>query len=400
MASRLPNDAVRLLLRNAADHGVDSRPFVQELADALRSHGQFDVAGLVLRAATGAARVFLWCAPAGATDLWDVPLESSPTLRGWESGRIHQLADGDPLGRALRSAGLRTVIMAPLGSGWVSAGLLCVAARDGSPLHLDTALLEHAALVVRAILEALQGPAALAVPRSLEQVDYFATMGRLAGGLVHEVNNPATFITLAAGQLDKTLSRASNADELQPSIALVRDIVESTRQMRAVVSDFHVLSTVARHAVSGSLDLTRMLRAGIALTTVAYRTQTRVDVDIGDLPACPASFASVVPVVMNLLINSIQSIPEGKDGACTIECKVTGAEDRIDICIRDTGSGIGPDDLPRVFDPFFSTRGSAGLGLTLARDAVLRLGGEMHLESALGEGTAIEISLPVPQEGT
>jgi signal transduction histidine kinase len=169
--------------------------------------------------------------------------------------------------------------------------------------------------------------------------------------------------------------------------------------MRAVVSDFHVISTVARHAVSGSVDLTRMLRASLTLTTVAYRTQARVEADIGDLPACPASFVSLVPVVVNLLINAIQSIPSTRGASCTIRCKASGTEDRIDVSIQDTGCGIEPGELERVFEPFYTTGGaqSAGLGLTLARQAVLRLGGELRLHSTPGEGTRVELSVPVPQ---
>jgi signal transduction histidine kinase len=404
MASRLPNDAIRSLLHIAADHGVGTKPFVQALVGALAAQGTLDAAGLILFGEPGSAHLHLLAAPdCAALELWAVPIEvsrSSQSLAVLAASRVDPLSDRDPVGHALTGAGLGCALLAPLGSPWAPVGLLCAAAREGSSLRLDAELLDHAASVVGSIVAMFQAPTALAAPRSLEQLDYFATMGRLAGGLVHEVNNPAAFIALAAGQLDKSLSKASNADELQPSIGLARDIVESTRQMRAVVSDFHILSTVARHAVAGSVDLTRMMRACVTLTTVAYRTQARVQADIGDMPACPASFASLVPVVVNLLINAMQAIPAGKGASCTIQCKASGTEDRIDISVHDNGSGIEPEDLPHVFDPFFTTRGeqASGLGLTLARDTVHRLGGELQLHTTLGEGTTVEVSIPVPQE--
>jgi signal transduction histidine kinase len=232
----------------------------------------------------------------------------------------------------------------------------------------------------------------------LEQLDYFATMGRLAGGLVHEVNNPATFIALAAGQIEKSLAQCPGEQELQPIAALVHDISDSSRQMRSVVSDFHLLSAVARHATSGSLDFGRFARACATLTTVTYRTKARLDVQMQDLPACPASFAALGPVIVNLLVNAIQAIPSEQGELHAIELKAWVSDDRLHMTVRDTGVGIAPDLLPRVFDPFFTTRlpsQGAGLGLTLAREAVWRMRGDIRIDSGVDQGTCVEIVVPL-----
>jgi two-component system, NtrC family, sensor kinase len=223
-------------------------------------------------------------------------------------------------------------------------------------------------------------------------------MGKLAGGLVHEVNNPATFIALAAGQIEKTLARTPPSQKLEEATALARDIGESMRQMKNVVSDFHLLLAVVRHAMSGSLDLARMLRACATLTQVSYHTQAKVSVDVHELPACPASFAALAAVVVSLLINAIQSVSAAGQGVSEIHLKAWARDDRLELSVSDTGCGMEPEVLAKVFDPFFTTRPAsqaAGLGLTMARETVRSLHGEIVVESRPGVGTTVSLSIPL-----
>ncbi|MBI5532577.1 MAG: HAMP domain-containing histidine kinase [Deltaproteobacteria bacterium] len=406
MGASLAQQDIRLLMRAAAAHDdFASTGLVREVATVLGRGGSFDCAGLLLQDGHRSLRFFM----VGRNPDEQAPLGWGQSISfegaGSLAARLHpgpavlmKACAGDPIGDALIAAGLGGAALAPIATRWVGAGLLCVAAREPAALQVDLDLLAQAGEVL-GLLRMLRDGARESVEfAGLEQLDYLATMGRLSGGLVHEVNNPATFIALAAGQMEKVIARSERAEELAPIASLAHEIAESTRQMRAVVSEFHVLSTVARHAVSGSVDIGKMIRACATLTTVAWRTPARIEVDVGDLPSCPASFASLAPVVVNLLLNAIQAIPAGKDESQRIQLSAVTIGERLHVTVRDTGTGIPADVLPRVFDPFFTTRPAgqaAGLGLTLARETVRRLHGEITIESAPGEGTCVKIELPI-----
>jgi signal transduction histidine kinase len=399
MGEHLALDEIRTLMRSAAEHGeLASRGFVADLVAVLARQGAFDAAGLLLAEPGGGLRAMLLARDGSGTEPlgWGAALAQPQPCR--TAVAIDSTAEEAGLGAALADAGLQAAAWAPIGPPDHVTGWVCAAAQAKQGLRVPLWCLNEAAQTL-SLLESLLSPES--GPRELaavEQLDYLAAIGRLAGGLVHEVNNPATFIALAAGQIEKSLARSEHAAAMEAPISLAREINESIGQMRAVVSDFHVVSTVARHAVSGSLDLQRMLRASATLTAISYRTHARLELDIGELPSCPASFMSLVPVVVHLLINSIQAIPAGAEGAL-IELRASADDRSLTLLVRDNGRGMDEATRMRAVEPFFSTRvqgQGAGLGLTLARDAARRLGGRLLLESEPGKGTTVRVEVPVP----
>lgn len=131
----------------------------------------------------------------------------------------------------------------------------------------------------------------------------------------------------------------------------------------------------------------------------------RIKVDPQILPAPPAFINSnqIQQVLLNLLINARQAMPSG--GQIVVRLSFDEANNMVDLMVRDTGAGIPPDKLPRIFDRFFTTKsgpdasgkGGTGLGLSFCRDVIEAHHGRIRVESSLGRGTAFTLKLPAVQ---
>ncbi len=117
------------------------------------------------------------------------------------------------------------------------------------------------------------------------------------------------------------------------------------------------------------------------------------------LPAISADASQISQVLMNLLLNAAEAMPEG--GTITVSAEKVKFADKVEICVADTGCGIAADILPHVFDPFFTTkRGKGtGLGLSITQTYVRSHRGDIRVESIPQRGTTVRITLPIRQEG-
>jgi signal transduction histidine kinase len=119
-------------------------------------------------------------------------------------------------------------------------------------------------------------------------------------------------------------------------------------------------------------------------------------------PWAPVHPAQIQQVLLNLLINARQAMPEG--GTVRVRLGLDAAGRRAELSVADTGVGIAPGDLRRIFEPFFTTKapgGGTGLGLSICQSIVAALGGEITFESAVGRGTAFRVILPpAPSPGS
>ena len=126
-----------------------------------------------------------------------------------------------------------------------------------------------------------------------------------------------------------------------------------------------------------------------------------VERDLGDVPRVLANANQIQQVLLNLLINARQAMPQG--GTLLIRLRLDPAARMVDLMVRDTGTGISQEDLPKIFDAFFTTKtgpdssgkGGTGLGLAACRTIVEAHHGRMRVESTLGRGTAFTVKLPV-----
>ncbi len=224
--------------------------------------------------------------------------------------------------------------------------------------------------------------------------DRMASVGTLAAGVAHEINNPLAFI-LANVEFALAEVRASGGDpEILRALSEARD---GGLRVREIVRDLKAFSR-ADAEEGDAVDLRRVLQSALGLAQNEIRHRAQLEVDVGDIPRVVGSEHRLGQVLLNLLINAAQAIPEGRSNENFVRASTsTTGEGRACVAISDTGTGISPDVLPRIFDPFFTTKPvgvGTGLGLSICHGIVSGLGGEIQVESTLGKGSTFRVILP------
>ena len=241
----------------------------------------------------------------------------------------------------------------------------------------------------------------------LAQTARLAAVGTLAAGVAHEINNPLTSVRANIELIGDWLRREAAA--LSP-VALVglesmlADALSGSDRIATIVSGLVTFAGEAkeRRAV---IALHVVLDRSIALSANEHRHRARLSKVYGPAPLVEVDEARICQVLVNLLIHAAHRLPEGDAGRGEIEVTAsTGSDGRAVITIRDNGPPIAQEALPHVFDPFFVTNATGpDLGLSLCRNLVLAMGGEIDVDSRPATGTTFRIRLPAstaPQERT
>jgi two-component system NtrC family sensor kinase len=223
---------------------------------------------------------------------------------------------------------------------------------------------------------------------SLFQSEKLAAIGQLAAGVAHEINNPLAAIIANSQLLQRDLPRDSEAYEAVDLIARAGD-----RAMRVVRS----LLDFARqeHYEFALIDLNESIEQALALIQHQLRSVTLVRDLAPDLPPVPASQDHLQGVWLNLLLNARDAI-NGAGGEVRIITRQ--ADEALEVIIADNGSGISPEKLSRIFEPFYTTKGpgrGTGLGLAVCHRIIKQHGGHIHVESHLKQGTKFTVTLPL-----
>ncbi len=224
-----------------------------------------------------------------------------------------------------------------------------------------------------------------------------ASIGELAAGIAHEINNPVAIMVEEAGWIQDLLSEGiDKADNFQEFKRALDQIQTQGHRCKGIT---HKLLSFARKTDSRmeTLQLNEFVNEVVDLLSQQFK-YANIDVDVQldpELPAIQASATEIQQVLMNILQNAVYAM-EKTGGRIII---LTTAEDQtISIAIRDTGPGIPPDNLARIFDPFFTTRPvgkGTGLGLSICYGIINKMGGRIDVESRLDEGTTFTIVLPL-----
>jgi signal transduction histidine kinase len=233
----------------------------------------------------------------------------------------------------------------------------------------------------------------------LVQVEKMASIGLLTAGIAHEINNPLSFLLpnfelieawLAAARQGRGTGRVPTLEDLTRVVAECRGGLD---RIARLVRQLRVFSHPGRPNL-GPVDLDPLVRSVVGL--VERETAGRAEVTVYSSRDCIArgNEDHLRQVLLNLLINSAQSISAQTGGR--IDVVVDQKDGDITIRVIDNGCGIAPENLRRVFDPFFTTKPvglGTGLGLSISRDLVKKMGGSITMESQLGRGTVVSVTL-------
>ena len=239
--------------------------------------------------------------------------------------------------------------------------------------------------------------------RQLVHADRMASLGVLAAGVAHEINNPAAFISLGVQQLARMVAQLSDTDATAAGVRrrmgeVVGELSDGIQRIVQIVGELKLFARIPESAYSTPVDVNQLISSAVTLVRAELRRRARLDLDLGDLPPLPGDHARLGQVFVNLLVNAAQAIPPGNEEQNVVQVTTRAFDGYVQVKVRDTGSGIEPRDIARIFDPFYTTKPAGegtGLGLSISYDLVRRAGGVIDVDSEVGKGTTFTVRLPV-----
>lgn len=248
----------------------------------------------------------------------------------------------------------------------------------------------------------------------LDAAQRLASVGALAAGVAHEINNPLSSVianlALAAEEIAQVSGGSFDAREL---LAELSDAQQAADRIRGIARDLKALARPKEEEELGPVDAQAIFEENLRMANNEIRHRARVVRDYQDVPCVIAVEGRLGQVILNLLLNAAQAIPDGNAEANTIRVATRlGADGAVCLEVADTGAGISEADRERLFTPFFTTKApgtGTGLGLSICDQIVRSFGGRIDVESALGQGATFRVWLqparqqslaPTPRTGT
>lgn len=233
-----------------------------------------------------------------------------------------------------------------------------------------------------------------------ENANKLASIGRLAAGVAHEINNPLSIINQKAGLVQDYIEMTGDFDYKEPMRGALEGIQNSVERCKKIT---HRLLGFARHTDvrTEELDINAVLQEVVAfLAQEATYSQIQICFNLdSDIQKIHSDRSQLQQVFLNITNNAIDAI--GSNGHITISSRKND-EESIFISIADDGAGMSPEVVRRIFDPFFTTKETGkgtGLGLSITYGILKKLGGKIAVDSEIGKGTTFEITLPVNHSG-
>jgi signal transduction histidine kinase len=252
-----------------------------------------------------------------------------------------------------------------------------------------------------------------------------ASLGQLTAGVAHEINNPINFVSAnikplkedladileCIGQYEKVINENNLEDmfsevqqfknnkdltfSMQEVNELLKGIEEGASRTTEIVKGLRNFSRLDQNVIKKA-DMNEGIESTLTLLHSVYKDKITIEKDYGDIPEIECLPGQINQVLMNILSNAIQAIPDKGE----IFIKTREEKDVVIISIRDTGSGISDEIKHKIFDPFFTTKEvgkGTGLGLSISYGIIERHNGKIEVNSEIGKGTQFIISLPVHQ---
>jgi PAS domain S-box-containing protein len=232
----------------------------------------------------------------------------------------------------------------------------------------------------------------------LVQADRLAALGTMAAGVAHEINNPLAYVMLNLDWIARKLSEgATDPASLEGMKEMLLEARGGASRVATIVHELRSFSRSEGEA-RGPVDLADVVRSAIRIASHEIQPRARVTTSFASVPPVWANEGRVEQVVLNLLLNAAQAMPEARaeSNEIRVSVRLEGAG-RVILEVSDNADGIPPEILPRIFDPFFTTKPpgrGTGLGLSICHGIVGSLGGQITVHSEAKEGTTFRVSLP------
>ena len=292
--------------------------------------------------------------------------------------------------------------------------------------HEDTKKLNEMLQQSKSLLETKNGELETAlteIARTQAQViqqEKLASIGQLAAGVAHEINNPMGYIASNMNSLGRyaeklalfieaqgeAIAKCTDQETRDSIEALRRDLrlefvlkdihdliaesLDGAKRVSKIVQDLKSFSRAGNDAVS--TDLNECIRSTINIVRNEIKYVAELDLQLGEIAPVVCRPQQISQVVMNLLVNAAHAISE--KGVITVATRQL--DDTVEIRVTDSGCGIAPENLQRIFEPFFTTKETGkgtGLGLAISQDIIRKHGGELLVESEPGKGTTFTVRL-------
>lgn len=253
----------------------------------------------------------------------------------------------------------------------------------------------------------------------LLQMEKMAALGQLAAGIAHEINNPISFVSSNLGTLEKYIATLQQAIDAQVSPSpsnrytaaekdeiefiredlphLLQESLDGVARVRQIVQDLKDFSRVDEKPEWQYADLNRCIESTLNIANNELKYKADVETLYGQLPQVQCIAPQLSQVVLNLLVNAAHSINATR-GKITVRTGGDGEEVWFEV--TDTGSGISPEVLERIFEPFYTTKPvgqGTGLGLSISYGIVQKHHGTINVTTEVGKGTTFRVSLPTRQ---
>ncbi len=235
--------------------------------------------------------------------------------------------------------------------------------------------------------------------RQLEHADRLASLGQLAAGITHEINNPLAYIL---GNLTMMRARLSGLDGsvaggLEDVRAMLADCLSGVERIQGIVGNLRGFARIEQDQVR-YVDVNEVVATAANMVAHEIRHRARLVRRPGRVPSIPLDAGKLTQVLVNLLVNAAHAVEEGSAEEHRIVVETSSYAGHVIVAVEDDGGGIDDDVLPRIFEPFFTTKSrerGTGLGLSLCQEIVRHYGGQIRIQSNPGIGTRVEVVLPI-----
>jgi PAS domain S-box-containing protein len=243
----------------------------------------------------------------------------------------------------------------------------------------------------------------------LVQSDRLASVGMLAAGIAHEINNPLAYVMASLEiltryhlpVLERQLTEQGQREVLQKIGETVRQATDGAERMRRIVRDVKAFARGDDEA-RGMVDVRQVVEGALQLVSHEIKQRARLVRQFEDVPPISASESRLGQVFLNLLVNALQAMQTPRDHEVRVRTyRAEGGTVAIEV--TDTGDGIPSEALPKVFDPFYTTKPvgvGTGLGLFVCHGIVTSMGGTLDVRSVVGQGTTVRVCLPTTEGET